>query len=65
MRQALAGMLWSKQYFFFDVDKWLEEHDADPLLGEKRQVRNRDWFHMISDHVIPMPDKWEYPWLAA
>jgi Mannosylglycerate hydrolase MGH1-like glycoside hydrolase domain len=65
MRQALAGMLWSRQYFFFDVDKWLEEHDADPLLGEKRQVRNRDWFHMISDHVISMPDKWEYPWFAA
>jgi hypothetical protein len=65
MRQALAGMLWSKQYFFFDVDKWLEEHDADPLLGEKRQVGNRDWFHMISDHVISMPDKWEYPWFAA
>jgi hypothetical protein len=65
MRQALAGMLWSKQYFFYDVDKWLEEHDADPLLGETRQVRNRDWFHLISDHVISMPDKWEYPWFAA
>jgi hypothetical protein len=65
MRQALAGMLWSKQYFFFDVDKWLEEHNADPLLSESRQVRNREWFHLISDHVISMPDKWEYPWFAA
>jgi Glycosyl hydrolase family 63 C-terminal domain len=65
MRQALAGMLWSKQYFFFDVDKWLDEHNADPLLLEQRQIRNREWFHLISDHVISMPDKWEYPWFAA
>jgi Glycosyl hydrolase family 63 C-terminal domain len=65
MRQALAGMLWSKQYFFYDVDKWLDEHGADPLLAESGQSRNRDWFHMISEHVISMPDKWEYPWFAA
>jgi len=65
MCQALAGMRWSKQYFFFDVDKWLDQHGADPLLAEKRQVRNRDWFHMLSDHVISMPDKGEYPWFAA
>jgi Glycosyl hydrolase family 63 C-terminal domain len=65
MRQALAGMLWSKQYFFYDVDKWLDEHGADPLVAETGQARNRDWFHMISEHVISMPDKWEYPWFAA
>jgi Glycosyl hydrolase family 63 C-terminal domain len=65
MRQALAGMLWSKQYFFFDVDKWLREHGIDPLRPPPRQLRNREWFHMISDHVISMPDKWEYPWFAA
>ncbi len=65
MRQALAGMMWGKQYFFYDVDKWLDEHKADPLLDETFQVRNRDWFHMISGHVISMPDKWEYPWFAA
>jgi hypothetical protein len=68
MRQALAGMLWSKQYFFLDVDKWLDEHGVDPvdpLRPSTRQVRNREWFHMISDHVISMPDKWEYPWFAA
>ena len=65
MRQALAGMLWSKQYFFFDVDKWLREHGVDPLRPSTRQVRNGEWFHMISDHVISMPDKWEYPWFAA
>ncbi len=65
MRQALAGMLWSKQYYFFDADHWLEEHHAHPLNRESRNFRNRDWFHMINDHVISMPDKWEYPWYAA
>jgi hypothetical protein len=65
MRQALAGMLWSKQYFYLDTDKWLEEHGADPMQPSTRQVRNRDWFHLIADHVISMPDKWEYPWFAA
>ncbi len=65
MRQALAGMLWSKQFYFFDADKWLEEHGADPLQHSTRQIRNREWFHMLGDHVISMPDKWEYPWFAA
>ena len=65
MRQALAGMLWSKQYFFYDTDRWLEEHGYDAMRPTPRQVRNREWFHMIGDHVISMPDKWEYPWFAA
>jgi hypothetical protein len=65
MRQALAGMLWSKQYYFFDGDHWLEEHGAHPLNRGSRDFRNREWFHMINDHVISMPDKWEYPWYAA
>jgi hypothetical protein len=65
MRQALAGMLWSKQYFFLEKDKWLEEHGVDPMRPSSRQVRNREWFHLIGDHVISMPDKWEYPWFAA
>ncbi len=65
VRQALAGMLWTKQYYYFDADRWLEEHDAHPLMGQHRQVRNRDWFHMLNEHVISMPDKWEYPWYAA
>jgi len=66
MRQALAGMLWSKQYFSFDADFWLKEHGAHPLEGGgKRTVRNRDWWHILSEHVISMPDKWEYPWFAA
>jgi hypothetical protein len=65
MRQALAGMLWSKQYFGFELDKWLQEHGADPLRPNARQMRNSEWFHMVNDHVISMPDKWEYPWYAA
>ncbi|MGE3500103.1 MAG: glucosidase, partial [Candidatus Binatia bacterium] len=65
VRQALAGMLWSKQYYFFDADLWLEEHGADAFASSGRAVRNREWSHMINSHVISMPDKWEYPWYAA
>jgi hypothetical protein len=65
MRQALAGMLWSKQYFGFDVDKWLREHGTDPMRLDAKQMRNSEWFHMVNEHVISMPDKWEYPWYAA
>ena len=65
MRQALAGMLWSKQHFFYDTDQWLEEHGFDAMRPTPSHVRNREWFHMIGDHVISMPDKWEYPWFAA
>ena len=64
-RQALAGMLWSKQFYFFDVDRWLGEHDAHPLLGHRAAPRNVEWFHMFNGDVISMPDKWEYPWYAA
>jgi hypothetical protein len=65
MRQALAGMLWSKQYYYFDADRWLEEHNAHPLEPSSRSLRNREWFHMVNDDIISMPDKWEYPWYAA
>jgi hypothetical protein len=65
MRQALAGMLWSKQFFGFDVDKWLVEHGQDPMQPGGREMRNSEWSHMINEHVISMPDKWEYPWYAA
>jgi hypothetical protein len=65
MRQALAGMLWSKQYYLFDADRWLEEHNAHPFDPHSRYSRNKEWFHMINDHIISMPDKWEYPWYAA
>ena len=65
MRQALAGMLWSKQYYYFDANSWLEEHRAHPLHRASRDFRNREWFHMINADIISMPDKWEYPWYAA
>ena len=65
MRQALAGMLWSKQYFYFDVATWLKEHGVDPEQSSDIQMRNSEWFHMVNEHIISMPDKWEYPWYAA
>jgi hypothetical protein len=65
MRQALAGMLWSKQFFFFDVDLWLKEHGVDPMKPGARSMRNSEWFHMVNQHIVSMPDKWEYPWYAA
>jgi hypothetical protein len=67
MRQALAGMLWTKQYFYYDLDQWLDEHGAGPQLPqhERRRVRNSEWSHMFNDDIISMPDKWEYPWYAA
>ena len=65
MRQALAGMLWTKQYFGLNVDEWLQEHGIDPLDNTSSNVRNREWYHMVNEHVISMPDKWEYPWYAA
>jgi len=65
-RQALAGMLWGKQYYFYDVDTWLKEHEAHPLMGTPKSTsRNADWYHMFNGDVISMPDKWEYPWYAA
>jgi hypothetical protein len=65
MRQALAGMLWTKQYYRFDGDQWLRERGAHPLLANSRDSRNHEWFHMVNDDIISMPDKWEYPWYAA
>jgi hypothetical protein len=61
MRQALGGMLWSKQYYYFDLERWLKEHEA--MRGAP--PRNLHWQHMINDDIISMPDKWEYPWYAA
>ncbi|HYB31713.1 MAG TPA: hypothetical protein VEF89_34340, partial [Solirubrobacteraceae bacterium] len=66
MRQALAGMLWSKQCYYFDVDRWLRERGAHPLRASRRRgSRNESWFHMVNYDVVSMPDKWEYPWYAA
>jgi len=65
MRQAIAGMLWGKQFFFFDGDNWLDEHHSNPLHSGYRNARNSEWFHMLNEDIISMPDKWEYPWYAA
>jgi hypothetical protein len=65
MRQALAGMLWTKQFYNYDLDTWLAEHGADPYKPRKRAPRNDHWHHMANADVISMPDKWEYPWYAA
>jgi len=65
MRQAISGMLWSKQFFFFDGDNWLDEHHSNPLHTGYRSSRNSDWYHMLNEDIISMPDKWEYPWYAA
>ena len=66
MRQALAGMLWSKQFYHYDVDKWLEERGSDPFKPTRKAApRNDHWHHMYNGDVISMPDKWEYPWYAA
>ncbi len=67
MRQALAGLLWSKQYYEYDVHRWLREHGVNPWNANATAsaVRNVPWFHMIAGDVISMPDKWEYPWFAA
>src|SRR5262249_1441367 len=65
MRQALAGMLWSKQFYYYDVDKWLDEHGDDLFNPVRRAPRNGGWHHMYNADIISMPDKWEYPWYAA
>jgi len=65
-RQAYAGMLWTKQYYYFDLNQWLKEHGASGQRAARRMgIRNAQWSHMVNDHVISMPDKWEYPWYAA
>ncbi len=66
MRQALAGMLWSKQWYHYDVRRWLEGDPTQPAPPvERKRGRNHDWTHLYNEDVISMPDKWEYPWYAA
>ena len=66
MRQALAGMLWSKQFYHYDVDRWLAERGVNPMQADRKSApRNDQWHHMFNGDVISMPDKWEYPWYAA
>ena len=65
-RQALAGMLWSKQIYLFDVAKWQDGDDPSARLPEARKHgRNRHWRHLNSHRILSMPDTWEYPWFAA
>jgi hypothetical protein len=66
MRQALAGMLWSKQWYHYDVERWLSgDPTQPPSPARRRHGRNHDWAHLYNEDVISMPDKWEYPWYAA
>ncbi|MFN2455844.1 MAG: glucosidase [Pyrinomonadaceae bacterium] len=65
-RQALAGMLWTKQIYIYDVDRWFEgDNPNHPPPESRRRVRNFRWMHLNSMRVLSMPDKWEYPWFAA
>ncbi len=65
-RQALAGMLWSKQLYYYDIEQWLEgDPSAPPPPVERKHGRNHDWEHLVNFDVISMPDKWEYPWYAT
>ena len=65
-RQALAGLLWSKQFYRFDVRRWLEGDPLQPVPPpERHDIRNADWQHLNSGDIIAMPDTWEYPWFAA
>jgi hypothetical protein len=65
-RQAIAGMLWSKQFYHIDVPRWLAGDPAQPPPPEgRRRGRNADWFHLNNADIVSMPDKWEYPWYAA
>lgn len=66
MRQAFAGMLWSKQFYNYDVDTWLKGDPRQPTPPPERlRGRNHQWVHFYADEIISMPDKWEYPWFAA
>ena len=65
-RQALAGMIWSKQFFYFDIPEWIHGDPGQiPPPSERRNGRNREWEHLNNADIISMPDKWEYPWYAA
>ncbi|NLD47643.1 MAG: glucosidase, partial [Clostridiaceae bacterium] len=65
-RQAFSGMLWSKQFYYYVVEQWLEGDPVGPVPPvERKSGRNRDWVHLHNQDVISMPDKWEYPWFAS
>lgn len=65
-RQAFAGMLWTKQYYRYDVERWLNgDPTQPPPPPERKKGRNHQWIHLDNEDIISMPDKWEYPWYAA
>ncbi|HEX9655593.1 MAG TPA: glucosidase [Bacteroidota bacterium] len=65
-RQAIAGMLWSKQFYYYDIPQWLHGDNGQPPPPQNRQYgRNAEWMHLNNADIISMPDKWEYPWYAA
>ncbi len=66
IRQAFAGLLWSKQFYHYDVGRWLQGDPTGPAMrAERMNGRNHEWRHLYNEDVISMPDKWEYPWYAA
>ncbi|MDM9379118.1 glucosidase [Chlorogloeopsis sp. ULAP01] len=65
MRQAFAGMLWTKQFYYYPVYDWLKDEILPPDCPKRHLSRNREWFHLESADILSMPDKWEYPWFAA
>lgn len=65
-RQAFAGMLWNKMFYHYNVEKWLKGDPAEmPPPKSREKIRNYDWKHLNNEHIISMPDKWEYPWYAT
>jgi hypothetical protein len=65
-RQALAGMLWSKQFYYYEVSKWMDgDQNNPPPPQQRKHGRNNQWIHLNNKDIISMPDKWEYPWYAA
>ncbi|MBE0437319.1 MAG: glucosidase, partial [Methylomicrobium sp.] len=65
-RQAFAGMIWSKQFYYYDVPQWLKGDPGQPAPpAERSQGRNHNWLHLNNADIISMPDKWEYPWYAS
>jgi hypothetical protein len=64
-RQALAGLIWSKQFYHYDLERWLTGDPGTTPPASRRRGRNRQWRHLYNSEVLSMPDKWEYPWYAA
>ena len=65
LRQSFAGLMWTKQYYYYDVKAWLHGDRAPPPPAARLEGRNAQWTHLYNDDIVSMPDKWEYPWYAA